>query len=384
MARAKATHGQRQRICVERILPMSERGFAMGGYSNMLPRPAAADRQRGFNLVELMIAMTIGLFIVTGVGYIFTGTKQTFNSMEALGVMQENARFAFEFMGKDIRMAGYTGGADSDWKPSDGGYPGDVGYSGDVERLADLYGQASDGSGKPYGPLRGYESTETSFLSGRGVYANTDALAITRADSEHSFDLSAEPTSQNYVINCPPDGIPEPKQGELLVVSDYTCSKVVEAGTGTTPSTSNCSSTWTVDVGSSLSCFSGNWKSRTLSRLRGAIYFIADDASGEPNLKRLELTHSSNAPSAQEQPIIEGIKDLQIQYGEDTSHPPDGDGSVDTYVDATSVGNWDKVLSVRITLTLVSSSGKRLTTDGSNGGLLEKDFTTTIAIRNRL
>ncbi|MHB1175655.1 MAG: PilW family protein [Sulfuriferula sp.] len=66
-------------------------------------------RQTGLSLVELMIAITIGFIVVAGVGYLYLGSRQTFNTQDSLSAIQENSRFALDTMSHDIRMAGYMG-----------------------------------------------------------------------------------------------------------------------------------------------------------------------------------------------------------------------------------------------------------------------------------
>lgn len=63
--------------------------------------------QRGFTLVELMIAMTIGLFLSAGVIALFLGTKQSYRSNGGMSLIQENGRFAIEYLGRNIREAGF-------------------------------------------------------------------------------------------------------------------------------------------------------------------------------------------------------------------------------------------------------------------------------------
>lgn len=62
---------------------------------------------KGLSLIELLIAVTLGLIILTAVFEIFISTKQTFTATDILSRSQENGRFALEFLEKDIRMAGY-------------------------------------------------------------------------------------------------------------------------------------------------------------------------------------------------------------------------------------------------------------------------------------
>jgi type IV pilus assembly protein PilW len=65
--------------------------------------------QSGMTLIEIMIALLIGAFLLGGVLQIFVGSKQTNKMQEGLSRLQENGRFAMDFLAKDIRMAGYWG-----------------------------------------------------------------------------------------------------------------------------------------------------------------------------------------------------------------------------------------------------------------------------------
>jgi type IV pilus assembly protein PilW len=63
----------------------------------------------GFSLVELMVAMVIGLIITFAVVQIFTTSRTTYQTDEGLARVQENGRFAVEFLSNDIRQAGDIG-----------------------------------------------------------------------------------------------------------------------------------------------------------------------------------------------------------------------------------------------------------------------------------
>ena len=65
--------------------------------------------QSGISLIEIMIALLIGAFLLGGVLQIFIGGKQTYRMQESLSRLQENGRFALDFIGRDVRMAGYWG-----------------------------------------------------------------------------------------------------------------------------------------------------------------------------------------------------------------------------------------------------------------------------------
>ncbi|MDH3872278.1 MAG: prepilin-type N-terminal cleavage/methylation domain-containing protein, partial [Gammaproteobacteria bacterium] len=66
-------------------------------------------RQRGFSIVELMVATAVGLALMAGVTHIYVGSKSTYRVQEGLSRVQENGRFALELLGRKIRMAGYQG-----------------------------------------------------------------------------------------------------------------------------------------------------------------------------------------------------------------------------------------------------------------------------------
>ena len=63
--------------------------------------------QSGLSLIEIMIALLIGAFLLGGVIQIFIGSKQTYRMQQNLSRLQENGRFAMSFLAKDIRMSGY-------------------------------------------------------------------------------------------------------------------------------------------------------------------------------------------------------------------------------------------------------------------------------------
>ena len=60
-------------------------------------------------LIEIMIALLIGAFLLGGVLQIFIGSKQSNRMQEGLSRLQENGRFAMDFLSRDIRMAGSWG-----------------------------------------------------------------------------------------------------------------------------------------------------------------------------------------------------------------------------------------------------------------------------------
>jgi len=368
--------------------------------------------QEGFSLVELMIAMTLGLLLVVSVGYVYLGAKTSFNSMDALADIQEGARLAFESMAKDIRMAGDTGG------PANGGSPSNVVSDPTTwdPDLKDLFSR----------PLVGFEeaSLPTGILpTGVTPLPGTAVLTVVRADTGRPYSLclggdadAACSANNSYDTgtgigiftlrfdSCPTADLPQ--AGQILVASDYTHAAVFQlqqaggcsSGSMTLKYGPNAPSATPGNSTGDLGPFAGAIKARKLYPLKAATYYIADNAAtpAEPTLYRLELGHSGTTATVAPVEVLEGVADLQITYGVDTDATPDGsvnfywtaaqveagsDGSHSMSGVATSADKWKRVLSVRVTLTVQSRAGLNVTT---TGGLLSKSFTTTIAIRNRL
>lgn len=63
-------------------------------------------RMRGFGLIEIMIAMTLSLFLLAGIYQVFLSNKMTYNTQQALSRLQENARYVMHTLTHDLRMAG--------------------------------------------------------------------------------------------------------------------------------------------------------------------------------------------------------------------------------------------------------------------------------------
>jgi type IV pilus assembly protein PilW len=64
---------------------------------------------RGFGLIELLVALALGLVVVLGVVQIFIAAKNTYASQNSAAAMQEDARFVLSKMIQEIRMVGMFG-----------------------------------------------------------------------------------------------------------------------------------------------------------------------------------------------------------------------------------------------------------------------------------
>ena len=66
-------------------------------------------RQSGLTLVELMVALAIGSFLIIGAIQIYTQSRQAFVVNESIARVQETAQFAMDTIEADLRMASNWG-----------------------------------------------------------------------------------------------------------------------------------------------------------------------------------------------------------------------------------------------------------------------------------
>ena len=75
---------------------------------------ASRHAQRGVTLIEVMVSITVGLVLLSGVISIFISNKAGYRLQESSNVLDENARFALTQLQYDLRMADHWGGIERD------------------------------------------------------------------------------------------------------------------------------------------------------------------------------------------------------------------------------------------------------------------------------
>lgn len=360
--------------------------------------PKAGRRSHaGFSLVELMVALALGMLLTVALGYVFLGSKQTLRAMDASSRIQENARNVFETMSYDIRMAGFSGCAHA--------------------TQANVLNNAGNWNTNFFdAPLLGYEEGKSTFPTEiAGNVLRGDVLTVMRADNLNEYRVASHVPAAAQIDLTSNHDI---KQGEILVVTDCSHAAVFQmtnVNTNNTISTvvhstgislpGNC----TKGLGAPVDCSNPLGTSYTfpagsrILRLSSVAYHLRLNVQGEPALYRLRLSQSAGAASWVAEEMAEGVENMQLTYGVDTSATVDG--AVDAYVTADQVASvvpgasleekWRRVLSVRVSLLMISQNGENITTKPQrytfNGVTttptdqrLRKVLDYTIAVRNRL
>lgn len=355
-----------------------------------------SNTQRGVSLVEMMVATTLSIVIGAGVIQIFTSNKQTYRVQEAVSRLQENGRFALEFLNKDMRMAGFFGcsGMSSgltitnnvDFNKNHGTV---AQYDGQAQAALDAFSGSESLKGFSYTTgTPNAELVAVGLSSGTNVgdlVENTDVLFIRRGSScpgggvdEHLNDVS------NAQIFIDDNSQCQIQQNDIVMVSDCQNADIfgVSSVPGTTPGTrANIAHGSNWNDGPMLANNYG--PDAKVFKMHNDIYYIGVGTSGQPSLFRRDLSRLASTGGLTSVELVEGIEDMSLSFGEDMDTP--ADGVADKYVIAASVTNWDNVVAVRVQLSVRTIDDNiAANTDGIwNDKRVRRTFITTTTIRNR-
>lgn len=301
---------------------------------------------RGFTLVELMVAIAIGLFLSAVTGTIYLNSKNMFNYQDAMSRLQENARFAMERMSRDIRMAGFS---------TCGKLSGSIANK--------VNGGAANWWLNLDTPIMGFDNITASPLTlpsnSPNPIAGTDAF-YTLGSNDSGISV------KKYLMNAATfDTDPHSIQpGTILVVTDCHQTSVFQMSG---PTNNNNQSTQ-INHAAGASVYPGNCAKglrascpsttdydfepgASILQLYANYYFIAPSSTANSgnSLWTCSLENQTGGNTACVE-LINSVENMQVEYGVDT----DSDQSVNAYLDASSVTNWANVLSVRINLLLAT------------------------------
>lgn len=327
----------------------------------------------GFTLVEVLVALTLGLFLTAGLIQLFVANSQTNRVAAASARIQENARFAMELLARDIRMAGYLGCASSALQPDN---------------------NLNDSELFPYDfatAVQGFEATGTGTWSPNldssivGALDGRDVLTI-----RGIFEPELEITGSAAPLSCLTAAllVDDPSRlrlADIAIAGDCRNAAIFQiTGLRGHEVAHRVARFSPGNFDDSLgACFDGGGN---LGRLSTRTFFVAENDQGIPCLYRLD-TSGSNDQTVE---LVEGVADMQILYGlEITGEDPT---SVDQYMPANLVPDWEGVASVRIEL-LISSTDDNLASDSRTREIagtpttdrrLYRTFNTTLGVRNGL
>ncbi|GAC1620858.1 MAG: hypothetical protein NVS9B10_03040 [Nevskia sp.] len=269
---------------------------------------------RGFSLIELLIAVTLGLLLVAAVGSIYLSSSRSYRTQTGVSQVQEEGRFANFLVVPIVRNAGYLPNPLTQTDPTT------YYFSNATTSKRAVYGLDNfiDAS-SPATPIAGFDRTK--------VVTGTDVLIVSYVGKNASAPIDSP------LRTCLGNDIPDD------------------------------------------------------SKMAVNVFYIRNDDTGTPGLycsyQISDLASAtSSGGSTSTQPIVSGVRDMQILYGMDT----DNNFDADYYVAAGSVSDWTRVASIQIAFTIdsVDATERGSTAVSVSNGHITHTFNTTIQIRNRL
>jgi len=266
-------------------------------------------RQTGLTLVELMVALAIGSFLMIGAVQIYTQSRQAFVVNESIARVQETAQFAMDTIEADLRMASNWGrnsrglaveGRSIIGDPNPNDLPQPV-----INCAADWVLNLAlpiDGTNNGYGlacPADG------------GNQANSDVVTIRRASVAHV----------------------DPAPNRLQIQSTRIQAEIF--ADGVVPAAFPIANA----AGAADDPTDPAFDSET-HNLIVTSYYVAPTSTlinGVPTLRRHRLINGAAGPEIVDEEVAPGIENLQIQFGIDI----DQDNTVDRYVNPSADAIYD-------------------------------------------
>lgn len=379
------------------------------------------------SLVELMIAMVIGLIIMLGVVQVFSASRTAYQLSEGLARVQENSRFAMDTLQRELRMAGHFGCTNDQAHnlstPSKqlttltaGAHP-----ALDFARSIQGYEAADTGPGDAF-------TLQTTPDVGGTAYSPVlpDEIAAATGNRIAGSDI----VTLRYLM---PDGVPvtavEGTLDKPVFRFDSTRMDVLRSGV-TTPGLfgiADCVSATTFqaravnaatgtitfdNAPNNGAAFSSLYTTgqAMLHRAESIVFYVGRDAdTGLTSLYRVRFSAAPNGALLASNPeaMVEGVENMQLLYGQDRRF--DGaapSGFIDRQGTAadietsltTPVAGWRQVGAVQLGLVMSSPdpaaarqaeeqaalTALGVTFTAPNDRRMRGVYQSTIAIRNRL
>lgn len=265
-------------------------------------------RWRGASLVELMVALTVGLLLLAGMATVFVQSSGSQRDLEQSSQQIENGRYALKILRESLWQAGFYGEIPAAIAvPSAVPNPCLALASWDATYKADILQI----------PVQGYDTSCDSLLTSR--VASTGVLVARHASTTTTPCCGT--TSKMYIqpSRCSSDASPYVVNLGEATATNFVLKKRAGSDTGT-------------------ACTGG---SADLREMLVYLYYVGT-SNGVPTLMRRKLGDAAS------EPMVEGIENLQVRFGIDTSSP--SDGAPDTWSDCATctATEWSNVVAVKL------------------------------------
>lgn len=288
----------------------------------------ARGGQRGLSLIELMVALTIGLFLLAGAITVFGKTRDLYRTNESAARLQDTARYAMSALEADLRMARHWGPSNLAEIITNRAAPGDAldaslaPFETEIDACGDNWAVDLDAYIEANNNAYGLACAAFGTAS-----ATSDVVTVRRASFDRIANADLPATDGQLKLRS--------SRVEATIFPD----DVLPAGL-----TGPGSETRALIVHS---------------------YYVDDDSDerpGTPSLrrKRLWFDPATDSPVVEDQQVISGIEDMQVQLGVDIND----DQGADYYADPAALGAGETIVAVRLWLLARAEQAEVGFTDG--------------------
>jgi len=313
-------------------------------------------RDSGFSLIELLVAMSLSLLIISSVTLALVSSQRSHALVQQQGRLQETARLAMDIVLADLKQVGFSG------CPSG------------LLNIANLVNPNSE----DYFSLDSLVGAKDDVVdSDHDVVDGTDVITLTLLETGAAFSVENQTSngSEAHLTLASGSRFDSSYDGEIMVLVDSNCTNmaVFRATRNNNTSVSvttlppkpkehkNYNCTHRLRGNFTCSDTSGAGDEPTyapgsiLYPLSQRSYAIRNDKNSGNELGLINTT-------ANNERLLSGVDDLQLLYGLDTDNP--SDGIVDRFVDAQQIEassglNFAQVVAVELAITVSAESSLR-------------------------
>jgi len=288
-------------------------------------KSGSSQKTRGFSLVEMMIAMTVGLFLISSMIAVFVANKRTGEVNNAMANIQEGARFALNSIARDARVSGYQGCIDVN--------RGDIEIQSNASPvlpggLRDTSAHASvvdaDGDLVPVSPV-GFTPSNL-FPPVPGTHALMLQFGDQRVATVTGPMMNAGTTIPNPTLPIQMDrtmaemGL---QVGDLAIIANCDVGDLFTVTAGSAGSTLNHAANGNANgnVAASLSMAYGledTIPQTRIMELNTNIYYVGDTGVTNNNGDTITALYRQSWPFTTANPpteLIQGVEDLRVAFG---------------------------------------------------------------------
>jgi type IV pilus assembly protein PilW len=318
---------------------------------------------RGMTLPELMVGLAVGLFVVTIAISTFVSTR-TLNVVNSSSTrMTENARLATETLHTDLRSAGFAGCRMLEQRLD---APPVVVLSGGLDAGFITQGNSGvrgfSGTGSAHSPSLPDVIADLDSATFPAPLTNSDVVSMRVPADTVAMGVVASMTTissaPQLAAAAPGNSI---AKGDVVLISNCKASAMFQVTSANPASTGVLAhDTGELIPGNATTNLQHVFRSdATVYRMQTRHYYVAPSklrpGTGTNSLWRLTVPAPAGGTPVPEE-VASGIDRLVVMYGVDTDSAPDL--SVNRYLTASAVADWDRVLSARVQLVAMTAENR--------------------------